>query len=111
MIRSRSGRTRMKPKSCGGRTHTVKSRGLPMDPGPSSRIPRTKTLVSTSIRMSTAPAWELPALYEIMLEDIAAEMVPERPGCNEPRMKRRETKHYEARRTALAEWGQVHAAA
>ena len=68
-------------------------------------------VVSTSLRMSTAPAWELTALYEIMLEDIAADTVPERPGRNEPRMKRRETKHYEALRTTRAEWRQANAAA
>jgi len=68
-------------------------------------------VVSTSLRMSTAPAWELGALYEIMLEDIAAETVPERPGRNEPRMKRRETKHYEALRTTRAAWRQASAAA
>ena len=68
-------------------------------------------VVSTSIRMSTAPVRELPALYEIMLEDIAAETVPERPGRNEPRMKRREMKHYEALRTTRAEWRQANAAA
>ena len=68
-------------------------------------------VVSASLRMSTAPAWELGALYEIMLEDIAAETVPERPGRNEPRMKRRETKHYEALRTTRAAWRQASAAA
>lgn len=68
-------------------------------------------VVSASIRMSTAPAWELSGLYEVMLEDIAAETVPERPGRNEPRMKRRETKHYEALRTTRAAWRQANAAA
>ena len=84
-----------------------------------------RLVVSTSLRMSTAPAWELSGLYEIMrtfvrtfsdaidggLEDIAAETVPERPGRNEPRMKRRETKHYEALRTTRAAWRQANAAA
>ena len=55
--------------------------------------------------------WELGALYEIMLDRIAAETVPERLGRNEPRMKRRETKHYEALRTTREEWRQTHAAA
>jgi hypothetical protein len=68
-------------------------------------------VISTSLRMSTAPVWELRALYEIMLEDIAAATVPERPGRNEPRMKRRETKHYETLRTTRAEWRQANAAA
>lgn len=61
--------------------------------------------------MSTAPLWKLGALYEIMLDRIAAETVPERPGRNKPRMKRRETKHYEVLRTTRAEWRQAHAAA
>ncbi len=70
-----------------------------------------RLVVSTSLRMSTAPLWGLGALYEIMLEGIAAATVPERPGRNEPRMKRRETKHYEVLRTTRAEWRQAHAAA
>ena len=70
-----------------------------------------RLVVSTSLRMSAAATWGLVALYEIMLERIAAETVPERPGRNEPRMKRRETKHYEALRTTRAEWRQANAAA
>ncbi len=70
-----------------------------------------RLVVSTSLRMSTAATWGLGALYEIMLERIAAATVPERPGRNEPRMKRRETKHYEALRTSRAEWRHAHAAA
>ncbi len=70
-----------------------------------------RLVISTSLRMSTAPLWKLGALYEIMLERIAAETVPERPGRNEPRMKRRETKHYEVLRTTRAKWRQAHAAA
>ncbi len=70
-----------------------------------------RLVISTSLRMSTAPLWELGALYEIMLDRIAAETVPERPGRNEPRMKRRDTKHYEALRTTRAEWRQAHVAA
>jgi hypothetical protein len=70
-----------------------------------------RLVVATSLKMSTAATWGLGALYEIMLERIAAETVPARPGRNEPRMKRRETKHYEALRTTRAEWRQAHAAA
>ena len=70
-----------------------------------------RLVISTSLRMSTAPMWGLGALYEIMLDRIAAETVPKRPGRNEPRMKRRDTKHYEALRTTRAEWRQTHAAA
>jgi hypothetical protein len=70
-----------------------------------------RLVISTSLRMSTAPLWELGALYEIMLDRIAAETIPERPGRNEPRMKRRETRHYEVLRTTRAEWRQTHAAA
>ena len=69
-----------------------------------------RLVVSTSLRMSTAPVWELGALYEIMLEGIAAETIPERPGREEPRMKRRETKHYEALRTTRTEWRAANAA-
>jgi hypothetical protein len=42
-------------------------------------------VASTSLRMSTAPAWQLPALYELMLKNIALAVVPDRPNRNEPR--------------------------
>jgi hypothetical protein len=70
-----------------------------------------RLVIATSLRMSTAPAWQLPALYELMLERVAADEVPERPGRNEPRAKRRETKHYEALKTSRAEWRARHAKA
>ena len=68
-------------------------------------------MIATSLRMSAAPARELPALYALMLERIAAEDVPERPGRNEPRAKRRETKHYETLKTTRAQWRAQHAKA
>jgi hypothetical protein len=60
--------------------------------------------------MSTAPVRELGALFEMMLDGIAAAEVPERPGRNEPRARTREWKHYPHLRIPRAEWRRRHAA-
>jgi hypothetical protein len=68
-----------------------------------------RAVASTSIRMTTAPAWQLPALYRLMLDDIAADEVSERPHRNEPRAVCRERKHYFHLRGTRAEWRLAHA--
>ena len=81
------------------------------DPTRLGFVTAVRLVIATSLRMSAAPARELPALYALMLERIAAEDVPERPGRNEPRAKRRETKHYETLKTTRAQWRAQHAKA
>lgn len=54
--------------------------------------------------LATAPAWKLPAIYEAMLAEIGACVVPHRPGRLEPRAIRREKKHYPRLRCTRAEW-------
>jgi len=66
---------------------------------------------SYSLKMSTAPAWRLPLLYEQMLEHIAASKVPYRPNRIEPRMKKREEKHYPKLKISRREWRLMHAMA
>lgn len=66
---------------------------------------------SYSLKMSTAPAWRLPLLYEQMLEHIAASKVPYRPNRIEPRMKKREEKHYPKLKISRIEWRLMYAMA
>ncbi len=59
---------------------------------------------SYSLKMSVAPAWRLPLLYEQMLEHIAASKVSYRPNRLEPRMKKREEKKYPKLKISRTEW-------
>ena len=59
---------------------------------------------SYSLKISAAPAWMLPSLYEELLRKIAYSKIPYRPGRNEPRLKKRETKRYSALKISRAEW-------
>jgi hypothetical protein len=68
-----------------------------------------RLVTATSLKMSTAPVWRLPVLYEEMLAGIAAERVPERPGRNEPRAVRRERKHYPRLSASREAWRHRHA--
>ena len=64
-----------------------------------------------SLKMSTAPAWQLPDLYRTLLEHMAHSLVPERPNRIEPRMIRRDTKHYPMLKITRAEWKELYAKA
>lgn len=66
---------------------------------------------SYSLKMSAAPAWRLPLLYEQMLEHIAASGIPDRPDRLEPRMKKREPRNYPKLKISRAEWRLMHAVA
>ena len=67
--------------------------------------------VSYSLKMSTAPAWQLPLLYEELLERIASSKVPYRPDRSEPRMIKRETKYYPMLKISRTEWRNLYAVA
>ena len=67
--------------------------------------------VSYSLKMSTAPGWQLPLLYEELLERIASSQVPYRPDRCEPRMIKRETKYYPMLKIARTEWRNLYAMA
>jgi len=60
-----------------------------------------------SLKMSTAPFWRLPCLYEDMLDLIAASKVLYRPDRIEPRMKKRDQKHYSILKISRREWRQI----
>ena len=66
---------------------------------------------SYSLKMSTAPAWQLPLLYEQMLKHIAASKIPYRPNRIEPRLKKREEKNYPRLKISRTEWRVMHAMA
>ena len=60
--------------------------------------------IAYSLKMSTAPAWLLPSLYETLLDHIAFSTVPCRPDRMEPRMVKRDIKHYPKLKVSRAEW-------
>lgn len=64
-----------------------------------------------SLKMSTAPAWRLPLLYEELLEHIAFSRVPYRPNRMEPRMKKRLPKNYPKLKISRQEWRSLYALA
>lgn len=57
-----------------------------------------------SLKMSTAPAWQLPLLFDELLERVAHSRVPYRPNRIEPRMMKREPKEYPALKMTRHEW-------
>lgn len=60
--------------------------------------------VAYSLKMSTAPAWRLPFLYEELLEHIASSRIPYRPNRMEPRMKKRISQNYSQLKMSRREW-------
>ena len=63
-----------------------------------------RLIAAFSLKMSTAPFWMLPSLYADLLERIAGSIVPYRPGRVEPRLKKRDQKHYSILKISRAEW-------
>jgi len=59
---------------------------------------------SYSLKMSTAPVWQLPLLYNQLLERIAISRIPYRPNRLEPRMQKREPKDYPKLKMSRTEW-------
>ena len=64
-----------------------------------------------SLKMSTAPAWQLPQLYDELLDHVALSLVPYRPDRAEPRLKKREEKKYSKLKIPRREWRLLHAMA
>lgn len=60
--------------------------------------------------LATEPLWKLAQIYKAMLAEIAAHLVPERPGRNEPRAVTRERKHYPKLKTTREHWRKSYAA-
>jgi IS4 transposase len=57
-----------------------------------------------SLKMSTAPGWQLTLLFEELLEKIAKSHVPDRPNRIEPRMQKREQRNYPKLKMSRLEW-------
>jgi hypothetical protein len=74
------------------------------DPARLSFSAALREIASTSLQMAAAPTSDLPVLYELMLLDIGAEVVPDRPGRDEPRAVCRERTHYPHLRGSRAAW-------
>lgn len=70
----------------------------------------TRAIIAFAPALATEPPWKLPSIYRAMLAEIAAHTVPQRPGRNEPRAVRRETKHYPSLRTTRRQWRLTHVA-
>lgn len=63
-----------------------------------------RLVTAYSLKMSVAPMWYLPRLYDQLLEDIARAKVMERPERSEPRMIRRDEWKYPRLQTSRAQW-------
>jgi len=66
-----------------------------------------RLMATYSMKMSVAPFWMLPLLYEELLEKVASSIVPYRPERIEPRLKKRDQKHYGLLKISRAEWRAV----
>lgn len=64
-----------------------------------------------SLKMSTAPAWQLSSLYKELLWHIASSAVPYRPGRMEPRLRKREPRNYSRLKISRSEWRNIYVVA
>jgi hypothetical protein len=74
------------------------------DPGRISTVTATRLINYYSICMGNTSKNKISFLYEELLDKIAQAIIPDRPNRNEPRMKRRDSKHYSILHTTRAEW-------
>jgi Transposase DDE domain len=76
-----------------------------------SFINTVRIIISISLKMSTAPKYQLNELYNQMLDSVASNIVPHRPGRREPRRIRREKTHYQYLSNSFtrADWREKHA--
>jgi len=81
-----------------------------VDPIRISFVYAVRTIVMFTPALATEPIWKLPKIYKAMLAEIAAHLVPERPGRNEPRAVTRERKHYPKLKTTREVWRNSYAA-
>jgi len=69
-----------------------------------STIVATRLINCYSLKMSEAPEEKLEFLYEELLDKIAGSVIPYRPDRIEPRLKRRDQKHYSVLHISRAQW-------
>lgn len=75
-----------------------------IDLGRISFVGALRAIISFSPALALSSFWRLPRIYQAMLTEIASAIVPERPGRIEPRMVRREWKHYPSMKMTRAQW-------
>jgi len=80
------------------------------DPLRISFVTAVRAIVSFSPALAFSPVTILPAIYNAMLDEIAAHLVPWRPGRTEPRKLARDPKSYPSLKQTRAEWRINHAA-
>jgi len=68
-----------------------------------------RAIVSFAPALGMEPFWKLRSIYAAMLREISAHQVEWRPGRNEPRMVRRDWKHYPMLTSTRAEWRKAYA--
>jgi hypothetical protein len=70
----------------------------------------TRAILLFAPALASEPAWKLTSIYHAMLREIASNVVPERPGRNEPRAVRRDPKPYPRLRETRHAWRLANAA-
>jgi hypothetical protein len=81
-----------------------------VDPMRISFVYAVRAIVSFSPAFASEPIWKLPSIYQAMLTEIAAHLVPERAGRDEPRAVRRERQHYPSLKITREQWRKRYAA-
>ncbi|MFH1360377.1 MAG: IS4 family transposase [Candidatus Omnitrophota bacterium] len=74
------------------------------EPDRISTTAATRLINCYTLKMSEAPVKKLNFLYEELLDKIAGSIIPYRPNRVEPRLKRRDQKHYSILHTSRAQW-------
>jgi hypothetical protein len=81
-----------------------------VDPTRTSFVHAIRAILMFAPALACEPIWKLPQIYKAMLLEIGTNLVPERPGRNEPRAVTRERKHYPKLRTTREQWRVAYAA-
>ena len=79
------------------------------DPGRISVVTTIRLTVSYSLMIAVATVKKARALYKKLLNRIAHAKVPYRPGRIEPRLKKREQKHYSKLKISRSKWRELYA--
>jgi hypothetical protein len=75
-----------------------------------SFIHTVRAIIAFAPALAMQPAEQLPTIYRAMLSEIAAHLVPLRPGRLEPRKLAHDPKHYPRLKTTRAQWRKQNAA-
>jgi hypothetical protein len=75
-----------------------------IDPQRISFVGALRAIITFSPAFASSSFWQLPQIYQAMLTEIACAIVPDRPKRVEPRMVRREWKHYPSMKSTRAQW-------